>query len=65
MLRKSELEDILSKLVLRKVFRKDSVEKQETEVQYDVFFLKFVKKEVRNLKADLEFDVFFEKFVLR
>ncbi|XP_065935350.1 nucleolar protein dao-5 isoform X5 [Magallana gigas] len=65
MSRKSELEDTPSKPVLRKVPRKDSAEKQETEVQYDVSSLKSVKKEARNSKADLESDVFFEKPALR
>lgn len=63
--KKSESDDTPSKPVLRKVPRKDSAEKQETEIQYDVSSLKSVKKEARNSKTDSESDVFFEKPALR
>nr|XP_022338748.1 neurofilament heavy polypeptide-like [Crassostrea virginica] len=63
--RTSETDETLNKPVLRKVPRKDSVEKQEEEKHYDVSSLKSVKKEERDSKIDSESDKFFEKPSLR
>ncbi|XP_062611914.1 myb-like protein X isoform X2 [Saccostrea cucullata] len=66
--RKSEsesTEETLSKPVLRKVPRKDSVERQEPEKHYDVSSLKSVAKTDNVSKTDTESDKFVEKPTLR